>query len=534
MLLASAILHAQSWEACGTPNLTGATAEYPLLATDPAGVAHLVFSDGRHGGRASLYRLQGNTWIPAGPAGFSSAAAVQRSDVAFTADGQPFVIVTTDEDDSGEYALEVYTLTNGKWTDVSPPVDRGTGIDPKIGFANGFVYIAFMEPSTNGWGLSVMRYSAGGWSYVGEAGFGPAFSYPAGFTFRNGQPCVAFPDSEHDYRGSVMTFNGTEWVYLGDPGFTSPSADAVLWLNLELSTSGTPYVAFTDKATLGINTMRFVGGRWERVGGVNFAKGFWTDLAFDGDDAYLAFQDLNALDGASVMRFRGSGWEYVGAGPNLTGRPAYAQSLTISHDLAQLAFTDPDNRRGATVMKFSLNPPSDEDDDSDDDEEGNGEDDDDDNGDEDEGNGNGDDDDDDDDDEQDDDDDEDEQDTDDFPTYDRDGDGVRNGADNCPDTANPAQADSDCDSVGDDCDVCPGIDDRVDHNRDGIPDCTQVLAYDDYIDDWKCGKPKQEKITVLHIPSGDLTKAKEKCISVSALRAHLGHGDVIGATGTCD
>ena len=48
-----------------------------------------------------------------------------------------------------------------------------------------------------------------------------------------------------------------------------------------------------------------------------------------------------------------------------------------------------------------------------------------------------------------------------------DGDGVPNGADNCPFTANPDQSDSDGDGVGDVCDLCP-IDPANDADHDGI------------------------------------------------------------------
>jgi hypothetical protein len=75
-----------------------------------------------------------------------------------------------------------------------------------------------------------------------------------------------------------------------------------------------------------------------------------------------------------------------------------------------------------------------------------------------------------------------------FP--DEDGDGITDDEDNCPATPNPDQADSDCDGVGDVCDVCEGGDDSVDNNGDGIPDCSQLLDYDAYSDDWKCGNNK--------------------------------------------
>jgi len=53
---------------------------------------------------------------------------------------------------------------------------------------------------------------------------------------------------------------------------------------------------------------------------------------------------------------------------------------------------------------------------------------------------------------------------------DTDGDGVIDIVDNCPTTANADQADADGDGVGDVCDICPGHDDHVDGDHDGVPD----------------------------------------------------------------
>lgn len=52
---------------------------------------------------------------------------------------------------------------------------------------------------------------------------------------------------------------------------------------------------------------------------------------------------------------------------------------------------------------------------------------------------------------------------------DRDGDGVCDRADNCPDTANPSQADFDLDGLGDPCDP--------DDDNDGDPDRTDPAPY---------------------------------------------------------
>ena len=114
---------------------------------------------------------------------------------------------------------------------------------------------------------------------------------------------------------------------------------------------------------------------------------------------------------------------------------------------------------------------------------------------------------------------------------DDDNDGVPDEYDNCQFTQNPDQADSDCDTVGDACDVCPDVDDTVDNNGDGIPDCSQLLDYDDYSDDWKCGN---NKILICHIPQGNPENRRTICISPNAMAAHFNnHGDKVGPCISC-
>jgi len=56
------------------------------------------------------------------------------------------------------------------------------------------------------------------------------------------------------------------------------------------------------------------------------------------------------------------------------------------------------------------------------------------------------------------------------PPLDTDGDGVPDVDDNCPQVANPDQADEDGDHVGDACDPCPPFPDMTDSDNDGVPD----------------------------------------------------------------
>ena len=113
------------------------------------------------------------------------------------------------------------------------------------------------------------------------------------------------------------------------------------------------------------------------------------------------------------------------------------------------------------------------------------------------------------------------------PLNDIDGDGVCGDEDNCPDDANTEQVDSDCDTVGDACDVCDGGDDTVDANGDGFADCSQLLDYDAYSEDWYCGN---NKIMVCHNSNNPHTI----CINKNALPAHFNnHNDYVGPCTSC-
>lgn len=87
--------------------------------------------------------------------------------------------------------------------------------------------------------------------------------------------------------------------------------------------------------------------------------------------------------------------------------------------------------------------------------------------------------------------------------------------------------DNDCDGVADECDVCPGADDSVDNNNDGIADCAQILVLSDYHPSWICDqRPGKEKINLCH--NGNV-----KCVKLKNVVSHLEHGDFLGPCSDC-
>ena len=87
--------------------------------------------------------------------------------------------------------------------------------------------------------------------------------------------------------------------------------------------------------------------------------------------------------------------------------------------------------------------------------------------------------------------------------------------------------DSDCDGVADNLDKCPGIDDKIDNNNDGKPDCFYPPAnYSQVIPAWKCGSPSLQKAYVcFKTNSGGKVTI---CTYYSAINTHIANGNRLG------
>jgi hypothetical protein len=88
--------------------------------------------------------------------------------------------------------------------------------------------------------------------------------------------------------------------------------------------------------------------------------------------------------------------------------------------------------------------------------------------------------------------------------------------------------DSDCDGVGDFCDQCPGGNDQIDNNNDGLPDCAIFPGKSNIPVQWYCGNKCNQKVLICHIPPGNPENRHTICVSINAVPAHLAHGDYLG------
>jgi hypothetical protein len=160
-------------------------------------------------------------------------------------------------------------------------------------------------------------------------------------------------DVANDDKVTVMRFNGAIWEVVGSAGF---SAGSVVYLQLVLNSSDTPYVAYQDggngfKATV----MRFNGSDWEALGGAGFSTGgaTYTSLAIDNNDIpYVAYRDGGNGSRATVMRFDGTSWNAVGSPGFSAGGAEYISLALDSYGMPHLAYQDLANDNRATVAEY--------------------------------------------------------------------------------------------------------------------------------------------------------------------------------------
>lgn len=182
--------------------------------------------------------------------------------------------------------------------------------------------------------LSLLSFTSANaqWQMVGGVDVTTSLTYCSSMEVSSdGTPYVAFRDATSLNKLSVKKYNGSEWVYVGTAGF---SAGIIDHTDIEIDGTGTPYVSFTD-ASLSNKAcvMKFNGTTWVNVGTAGFsastAFGMRMDLSTTGLP-YVCFIDGTNTK-PTVMRFNSTSWVTVGvAGIGMTN--------TVYSDFGSIAF----------------------------------------------------------------------------------------------------------------------------------------------------------------------------------------------------
>jgi len=194
------------------------------------------------------------------------------------------------------------------------------------------------------------------WQHVGMQGFTPPvtqFSLTSLAIDHNGVLYVAYAAATDSDKISVMKFDGSSWIMVGSPGFSSGRGYDV---SVTVDANNTPYVAYGDDGNASHATVKkFDGSNWVDVGAPGFSDGVVNDctIRFSSDDtAYVAYVDAFYSGKAVVKKFDGTNWVDVGT-PGFTAGGTGQMSMALSgSNLPYVAYQDQANGFAESVMMF--------------------------------------------------------------------------------------------------------------------------------------------------------------------------------------
>jgi len=250
----------------------------------------------------------------------------------------------------------VMKYQSGNWSYVggSQFTDGATQFNTLAIDGSGTPYMAYQD-SWNG--VSVRKYNGSSWVQVGPRNFSDAgASYVSMALDPSGTPYVVYKDAYYVYgnKATVMKYNGSSWVYVGVPGFSSGNAD---YTSIAIDGGGSPYVAFSDGSNSGrVTVMRYLSGSWSVVGSAGFSAGSasYINIAVNSTGTpYVVYKDGGNGSRATVMRFNGTSWVNVGSAGFTPGSVNYTSLAVDDGDHVYVAFSDAANSNRASVMKYN-------------------------------------------------------------------------------------------------------------------------------------------------------------------------------------
>ncbi len=210
-------------------------------------------------------------------------------------------------------------------------------------------YIYFLN---NGTSSSVYKYSSGTWTAVGSTGFTGNVSYGSMAINSTGNLYVAYQDG---YQASCKRYNGTDWEQVGSANFSSGGAT---YTSLAIDNNDVPYVAFVENYYMWTNkasVMKYNGASWSYVGGGGITSNTanYTSLAVDAGGAlYLAYQDGSSSK-ATVMKYASGAWSVLGSANFSDGNATNVAIAVDDNGTPYVLYSDASYSGKAIVKKYN-------------------------------------------------------------------------------------------------------------------------------------------------------------------------------------
>jgi hypothetical protein len=285
----------------------------PSIAVDPSGTPYVAYVDQSKRYKLSVQKWTGSAWALVGSAGFTPSA-VDGPKIAFDRGGVPYVSFVN----SSSFSLGLAKWGGASWALVDTPYRASQGSDCDLAFDSANNPIVAFKDGASSWNVSVARFAAASWGYLGAAGLSPALAYgPRLAVDSSGLPYVAYgvvggsgvasPTLEH--------FDGSAWSVVGSPGFTPGTAELG---NLAIDASDNLFYAFADgsQANSPISVMEYNGASWSYVGspGISAQGTLYLSMAL-GASGHILVAYNDEANGAkpTLLKWDGSAWSALGA-----------------------------------------------------------------------------------------------------------------------------------------------------------------------------------------------------------------------------
>ncbi len=288
-----------AWSAVGAAVSTGKCSNLALLL-DNTNNPIVAFADSTNSGACTIKRFNGTSWTVLG----TTKLIKYNFSVALDNTNKPYVYE----------GHSVYTLGSGLWstygkTKFSTPNGYwNIAIDKKTNTP----YVAFDEIDASGYPqVSVMKYSANSWVYVGNAKFTTAAFgiYYLDIALDSvGTPMVSFQEDNGFERGSVYQYTNGKWSTLGSPRFTHSHT---YYPTISIDRKNNPLILYSDFTYNGEGTVMYNNSAkdWTLMG----ERGFAPSLSFGrnaiapdaNNNMLVAFVDNSQANKVSVMKYTG-------------------------------------------------------------------------------------------------------------------------------------------------------------------------------------------------------------------------------------
>lgn len=331
-----------AWQVVGNANFSSSTDRTTPIVVDSSGTPYVAYQDGSNSNKATVMKYNGSSWVVVGAAGFSSSTATGLS-LALNAAGTPYVAFANAASSSRAIVMK---YNGANWITVgNDNFSTSTITDTKIAFNPDDVpYVTFVDSGSH---VTVMKLDGSTWVGVGDPYTSVLAAVPILDFSSTGTPYVAFSNISTG-QPTIITFNGSSWGLVGEP---IASINLAANISFAISPSDVLYVGTIDINDYFLRTFIYNGSSWVQVGstGTTVTNGDTVMGFAPNGTLYIALEHTTGK--AIVMAHNGSDWEVVGESEFST-KAINIMSLAFSpSSVPYVAYSDWDNNT-MVVMAF--------------------------------------------------------------------------------------------------------------------------------------------------------------------------------------